>query len=670
MSELRPIRRLLIANRGEVSLRVQRAARALGITTIAVYSSADRDSPHVTNADLAVPIGPPEAARSYLDCERILAAARLTAADAIHPGYGFLSENAGFARACEQAGLIFVGPRADAIEAMADKALAKRRVAAAGVPCLDGIDAVEGEEADLLERALALGWPLMIKARAGGGGRGMRLVSRAEDLKPALDSARSEASASFADARLLIERALQRPRHIEVQVFADRFGSVIHLGERECSIQRRHQKLVEEAPAAWLSTALRERLHQAALAVTRSVDYEGAGTIEFLVDGDSSERFYFMEMNTRLQVEHAVTEAITGLDLVQMQLQVAGGARLAELVPGLQAGVHFTGHAIEARLCAEDAAGGFLPGTGELLGWQVAAGARVDHALTTGMTIGSWYDSLLAKVVVHGRNRDEALDLIRDALERTVVLGVTCNRGYLANLVDHAAFRGAASSTHFIAEHGARGTLTAPSASGSLWAVAAALIASGSLQPSRDRPEQRGWTSAQSRSRPVRVEHGAALRSFGVEAERGGRALVSGANPAAPPIAVTISNPRDGSAALAIDIDGVVHHIYACLDAGTVHLQSARFNGAFIDRSFEARVRAAEASDSTLHHAPINGRIVAVVAREGTRVARGDVLVVIEAMKMEHPIVARQDGTVAEVAVPLGAQVAPGQLLVRLEPIQ
>ena len=419
--------KILIANRGEIACRIIRTAKALGYRTVAVYSDTDADALHGRQADEAVRIGPPPVQDSYLNVDALLAAAKLAGADAVHPGYGFLSENAAFAEACTQAGLVFIGPPAAAIAAMGNKARAKALMQAAGVPCVPGYDGPDQSDERFMMEGRHIGFPVMVKAAAGGGGRGMRLVASADDLANALARARSEATSAFGSDELILEHVVPEARHIEIQVFADQHGNVIHLGERDCSIQRRHQKVIEETPSPAVSTELRAKMGDAAVAAARAIGYVGAGTVEFLLD--QSGKFYFLEMNTRLQVEHPVTEAVTGLDLVAWQLQVAAGERL----PLDQHEVRFSGHAIEARLYAEDPHKSFLPQTGTLIDWRPASGAgvRIDHALAPGQSVSPFYDPMLAKVIAHGATREEARRRLLAALEGTVALGLTTNRSFL-----------------------------------------------------------------------------------------------------------------------------------------------------------------------------------------------------------------------------------------------
>ena len=442
-------RSLLIANRGEIACRIIRSANEAGYRTIAIYSDADADALHVSMADEAVHIGPAPAQQSYLDIQKIVAAARSSGAEAVHPGYGFLSENADFAEACARAGLIFVGPSASAIRTMGSKSRAKEFMKAAGVPCIPGYEGADQSVAAFEVAAQSIGYPVMVKAAAGGGGRGMRLVLKQEDLSSAIHSAKTEAAAAFGSDELILEKALLSTRHVEVQVLADAHGSVIHLGERDCSIQRRHQKVIEEAPSSAVSPALREKMGAAAIAAARAVDYRNAGTIEFLLDLDGA--FYFMEMNTRLQVEHPVTELVTGLDLVKLQLDIAAG----ECIPLRQEDISLQGYAIEARICAEEPAKQFLPRTGSILVWDAAAtdGIRVDTGVQSGTEISRYYDSMIAKIIAHGATREDARKSLAAALERLVVLGVPTNTSFVVNVLNHPKFVAGEVTTGFIAEN-------------------------------------------------------------------------------------------------------------------------------------------------------------------------------------------------------------------------
>jgi acetyl-CoA carboxylase biotin carboxylase subunit len=466
------IRRLLIANRGEIALRVMRTCRRMGIDTVAVYSDADAQAPHAVAADEAVRIGPAAAAQSYLNIEAILAAARSTGADAIHPGYGFLSENADFARACDAAGMTFVGPPAEAIERMGSKTASRETVSAAGVPVVPGATASSQTPEAIRAAVEAVGYPALLKAVAGGGGKGMRIVRTAAEVAEAAAAASRESARAFGDGTLYVERLIEQPRHVEVQIIGDRHGTILHLFERDCSLQRRHQKVIEEAPAPDLAAGVRRRLHDAAVAAARSVDYVNAGTIEFLLEGEGeSARFYFLEMNTRLQVEHPVTEMITGLDLVELQLRVAAG----EALPFAQGDVRTTGHAVECRVYAEDART-LLPQSGRLLRYREphGEGVRVDAGVIEGQTITVHYDPMIAKLIAHGPTRGDAFARAHGALARYEILGLRHNVSFLRALVADEDVRRRPVSTSFIEEHFA--TLTAaPSASE--WDSAAALAA-------------------------------------------------------------------------------------------------------------------------------------------------------------------------------------------------
>ncbi|WP_289623550.1 acetyl-CoA carboxylase biotin carboxylase subunit, partial [Paracidovorax avenae] len=446
MKPMTPFSKVLVANRGEIALRVMRSARALGYRTVAVYSTADARSAHVRAADQAVYIGGPLPAQSYLRIPALIEAARASGADAVHPGYGFLAENADFAEACRTAGLVFVGPSPEAIRAMGDKAGAKRLMMDAGVPCIPGYQGSDQDGGRLADEAARIGYPVMIKATAGGGGRGMRLVRSAAEFPDLLRSARSEAKNAFGDDTVILERAIVEPRHVEIQVFADRHGQAVHLGERDCSVQRRHQKVIEEAPSPAVTPELRARMGATAVQAARAIGYEGAGTLEFLLDREG--HYYFMEMNTRLQVEHPVTEAITGLDLVEWQLRVAAG----EPLPLAQEAIGFSGHAIEVRLCAEDVPAGFMPQSGLLRRWQVPEGLRVEHGLHSGAEIPPYYDSMVAKLIAHGRTREEARRRLLQGVQDTVALGVRTNQSFLARCLAHPVFAEGGATTAFIAQ--------------------------------------------------------------------------------------------------------------------------------------------------------------------------------------------------------------------------
>ncbi len=612
--------KILVANRGEIAWRVMRTAQALGYRTVAVYSDADRDAPHVAFADEAVRIGPPPVGESYLSIERVLEAAKTSGADAVHPGYGFLSENEAFAAACEKAGLVFIGPPPAAIAAMGNKAAAKRRMIEAGVPCVPGYQGADQSDATLEKEALAIGLPVMVKAAAGGGGRGMRLVTEAADLVEAIRTARTEAESAFGSGELILEKAVVDARHVEIQVFADAKGNVIHLGERDCSVQRRHQKVVEEAPSPAVDADLRRRMGAAAVAAAKAIGYRGAGTVEFLLGGDGA--FYFLEMNTRLQVEHPVTEAITGQDLVAWQLKVAAG----ETLPLTQEQVAFSGHAIEVRLYAEDAYAGFLPQTGRIDVWRPASGAgvRIDHGMKAGLAISPFYDPMIAKVIAHGATREEARARLVLALRETVVLGPTTNRHFLIRLLEHPAFAAGDATTAFLGQH----TFPGPAISDAHWQAAAVLLwrqAAG-----RWPAPLRGWRNSNPEPTPIRLAAGGQERLL----------LVTGDEP----VPVSARHHVDGD------------DIVVDLDAFTVR---------FTDRTWAPPAAAAAGSDGTLR-APMDGRIVAIKVAPGDTVSRGQTLVVLEAMKIQHQLKAGVDARIEQVAVSEGQQVSNRTVLVTM----
>jgi geranyl-CoA carboxylase alpha subunit len=634
------MRTLLIANRGEIALRIARTARRMGLRTVAVYSDADANARHTRELDAAVRIGGPAPRDSYLNIPALIAAARQAGADAVHPGYGFLAESADFAEAVLSAGLTWIGPPPAAIRAMGDKAEAKRLARAAGVPVLPGYDGAAQDEATLAKAAREIGWPMMVKAAAGGGGRGMRLVRSDDELLPALTQARSEAAHAFGDDRLLLERAVEKARHVEVQVFADQHGNIVHLGERDCSVQRRHQKLIEESPSPAVNAALRAELGAAAIAAARAVDYVGAGTVEFLLDARG--RFAFLEMNTRLQVEHPVTELVTGLDLVEWQLRVAAGTPLRLT----QEQIRFDGHAIEARLCAEDA--NFLPQAGRLSLWNPDPSVRVDHALESGAEIAPYYDSLIAKVVAHGATRDEARLRLAHALDATVALGLPTNKSFLAAALRDPSFA-AGPTTDFIA----RFTRAPARPDAGTLAIAATLMAAQA-----GFGEWTAWSSNPARAMRFRLdEQEIALRFAAATylAEIGGREIVLRIAALAPSQARIACGDLEETVAFALDGDTVdlARNGESWRLINTLHAPPAR--------------RAAAASDGR-DIAPMNGRVVAVHAKAGDTVAAGGSLVVLEAMKMEHGLVAPTASRVKTVHVAPGAQVAPGHLLVELEP--
>jgi geranyl-CoA carboxylase alpha subunit len=650
------LKKILIANRGEIACRIQRTAQTLGYRTVAVFSDADADALHVRMADQAVNIGPAPVKQSYLNIAAILDAARRTGADAIHPGYGFLSENAEFARACQHAGITFIGPSPEAIELMGSKRLSKLAMLAAGVPCIDGYQGPEQDDATLSREAERIGYPLMIKASAGGGGRGMRLVHSAGDLLEQLRTARSEALHGFGSDELILEQALIDPRHVEVQVFGDQHGHLIYLGERDCSIQRRHQKVIEEAPCPVMTTELRQAMGDAALKAGRAVNYVGAGTVEFLLDARG--QFYFLEMNTRLQVEHPVTELITGLDLVAWQLHVAEGLPL----PLRQEQVPLNGHAMEVRLYAEDPAQGFVPQTGRIEAWELALqdGVRIDHGLIEGQGISPFYDPMLGKIIAHGATREEARRKLLRAVQDSVLLGVQSNQRLLASLLQHPQFISGEFSTGFIPSCFADHPCLHPHVPGAEeLAIAAALFYHASAQAYL--APLAGWRN--NASVPLHYRIGVEDQDWQVELN----ALPD------QPYRLTVGARTldlnviqcDGRWAT-LDIDGIrQRHAYR-LDAGQLWLSTRPGSLRLIDRTQALVSAQASVSDGTLK-APMDGAIVDVLVSEGSPVSKGQLLVVLEAMKMEHPLKSGIDGVLKRLQVRVGDQVKNRQILLEVE---
>jgi acetyl-CoA/propionyl-CoA carboxylase biotin carboxyl carrier protein len=646
---------VLIANRGEIAVRVTRTLRALGIRSVAVFSDADAGGRHVREADVAVRLGPAPARESYLSIDRLLAAAAATGAQAIHPGYGFLAENADFARACAAAGIVFIGPPVDAIAVMGDKIRAKLAVGAAGVPVVPGLTEPGLSDAALLAGAAGVGYPLLIKPSAGGGGKGMHVVTDPARLREEIASARREAAASFGDDTLFLERYLRRPRHIEVQVLADAHGSAVHLGERECSLQRRHQKVIEEAPSPLLDEAGRDRIGVAAVETARSVGYTGVGTVEFIVAADAPDEFFFMEMNTRLQVEHPVTEMITGLDLVEQQLRVAAGERLTLN----QQGVTLRGHAVEARLYAEDPAHGFLPTGGKVLALREpdGAGVRLDSSVAHGDAVGTSYDPMLAKVIAWGQDRPEALARLDAALAQTAVLGVQTNTAFLRALLAHPDVLAGRLDTGLI-ERELDGLVSAPVPAAAYAAWGAARF--GSLSPHGPVVDpwevSSGWRQTGPAETVWRVAVGDAD-----EVEVGvtpGQVRVGG-GPALP------YSLTPGS----LTYDGTVRPLEVCSDGPLTWLWLEGRTYVVRELAAQRVGGAASAGDGALR-SPMPGSVVAVRAAIGDRVAAGEPLLVVEAMKMEHALLAPFDGSVVGVAVGVGDQVVVGQVLavvVRIE---
>ncbi|RMF33241.1 MAG: ATP-grasp domain-containing protein [Alphaproteobacteria bacterium] len=651
---------ILIANRGEIACRIIRTARAMGYRSVAVYSEADADAAHVHAADMAVPIGPAPAAESYLCPERLIAAARRTGADAIHPGYGFLSENAGFARACAEAGLTFIGPPAEAIALMGSKQRARQAVEAAGVPCIPGYHGADQGDARLAAEAARIGYPVMVKASAGGGGRGLRRVGDPAALPDALRAARSEALSAFGSGDLILERALDAPRHVEIQIFADDHGNILHLGERDCSLQRRHQKVIEEAPSPAVTPALRAGMGAAAVRVARACGYRGAGTVEFLLDADG--RFHFLEMNTRLQVEHPVTELVTGLDLVEWQLIVASG----EPLPLGQDDIALDGWAMEARLYAEDTRAGFLPQTGRVLVWEPATGPglRVDHGLRVGQTVSRHYDPLLAKIVAHGRNREEARRRLARAVEDSLLLGVRTNRAFLSAILRHDAFAGGAADTGFVERHLAgHETLTPAPPPLRILALAAILMHAATGLDGAAASGWPGWRNSAATPRRCRLACAGEHHELSLAVDARAAPMRFTARAGAEEEVIEILGMEAGRCSYIAD--GLRRSTRFVRDGGTLHLDDPSGAMAFEDATHQPAIHAEEAGSGRIA-APMDGAVVAVRAAAGERVARGQILVVLEAMKMEHPLRADIDGVVEEIRTAPGDQVRIRQLLVTI----
>jgi 3-methylcrotonyl-CoA carboxylase alpha subunit len=701
--------KILIANRGEIACRIMRTARRLGIRTVAVYSDADANAQHVRQADEAVHIGPSPARESYLSGEKIIAAAVATGAEAIHPGYGFLSENPDFVEAVERAGLVFIGPSATSIRAMGLKDAAKRLMEEAGVPVVPGYHG-DNQDADFLGlEAAKIGYPVLIKASAGGGGKGMRRVERAEDFPAALESCRREAKSSFGDDKVLIEKYISSPRHIEVQVFGDSQGNIVHLFERDCSLQRRHQKVIEEAPAPGMSEAVRAAMTGAAIKAAAAVNYKGAGTIEFIADGSGALRpdgFWFMEMNTRLQVEHPVTEAITGFDLVEWQLRVASG----EALPVTQDDIRIHGHAVEARLYAEDPAGGFLPQAGRIdhLAFGAGEGVRIDGGVVSGDAVSPFYDPMIAKVIAHGETRDVALDRLGAALGGTHIAGLATNRDFLRALSKDETFRTGRMDTGLIERH-LDGLLRKPDLSDE--AVLAAALAALEIDPGASFVGFRHWGEASHRvvfiheaerlerrlvsdGHEYRLVGGAGEAKFsqvnmecaappsalpGISPSRGEIGDAAAACSHSPPLRGRCREATEGGAAdsaLAVSARTERNVASANLTARVVvnATRAGKFVSVLLDgETFVflhpdplAGADAAHGSSGDIL-APMTGVVRLVEVKPGDVVKAGDRLLVMEAMKMEHTLKAPRDGVVESVFASEGGQAEGGAVLVKLK---
>ena len=685
--------KILIANRGEIAVRIIRTARRLGIRTVAVYSDADAQAQHVRLADEAVHIGPSAARESYLAGEKIIAAARATGAQAIHPGYGFLSENPDFVEAVAKAGLTFIGPSAASIRAMGLKDAAKRLMEEAGVPVVPGYHGDNQGEAFLAAEAAKIGYPVLIKASAGGGGKGMRRVDRAEDFAAALDSCRREAKSSFGDDKVLIEKYILSPRHIEVQVFGDSHGNIVHLFERDCSLQRRHQKVIEEAPAPGMTAAVRAAMTEAAVKAAKAVDYQGAGTIEFIADGSGALRadgFWFMEMNTRLQVEHPVTEAITGFDLVEWQLRVAAG----EPLPATQNEIQITGHAVEARLYAEEPASGFLPQAGRLdhLAFGTGDGVRIDGGVVGGDAVSPFYDPMIAKVIAHAPTRDAALDRLGAALGETHIAGLATNRDFLRALAQNATFRAGRMDTGLI-ERDLEGLLRKPEMSEA--AILVAALAALEIDPAASHAGFRHWGEAAHRvvlmHEGERLERRLVTEGHGYRLEGGaGDAIFSAVHVefGAPPSVASLPLSRlegempgraeggatttDLTISARTELDGTSAQFAARVvvtptrSGKSVSVLLDGETSAFLHHDPLAGADAGHGGSGDIT-APMTGVVRIVAVKAGDRVEAGERLLVMEAMKMEHTLKAPRAGVVQSVHCTEGGQAEGGALLVKME---
>ena len=664
---------LLIANRGEIALRIMRTAQRMGYRCAAVFSEADRNAPHVAAADIAFPLGGNTPQESYLVVDKVIDAALRVGADCVHPGYGFLSENADFARACTTAGLTFIGPTADVIELMGNKRRAKEFAVQAGVPCIPGFQGTASDQ-QLAQKAAAIGYPLMLKAAAGGGGRGMRIVSRAEEFSSLLRSARAEALAAFGNDEIILEKALGGARHIEIQIFADRHGNCIHLGERDCSIQRRHQKVVEEAPSPAVNAVLREQMGAAAVSLAKACGYTGAGTVEFLLD--AKENFYFLEMNTRLQVEHGVTEMVTGTDLVAWQLDIARGLPL----PMSQSEIGFGGHAIEVRLYAEDPDQEFLPQSGKILQWRPSAEennsdsrsshVRFDHALAEGQEISPYYDPMLGKLMAWGETRALARQRLARALTELALLGPLNNRFFLQQILQDAVFAAGAAHTGFLSQQFTLPAITQTVQDQAL-ALATALHHHLSIPEAETAAGRANWCGHGAQfPRTYYINDG--MRSVPVKlcADSGHQYRL--ALPTADEVAVELpgitSNTRS-ACHTAVTLDGIEQSVQWHLDHRRLTLIIHGKQWRFEDSTY-APAQSAQAQGDGCIRAPMEGNLSQVYVRVGDSVARGDLLATMEAMKMEHALKADCDGRVSAIDAGAGSQVKSGQLLIQITAAQ
>lgn len=653
--------KVLVANRGEIAVRVIRGAQSAGYQTVAVYSDADAEALHVKTADQAVHIGPSTVSESYLVIDKLIAAAKQSGADAIHPGYGFLAENADFARACTDNGITFIGPTPVAIELMGSKRLSKAKMIAAGVPCVPGSDPSENQTDDaLVQAAKDMGLPVMVKASAGGGGRGMRLVHQESELVSGIESARAEAISSFGNGELIVEKAVIEPRHVEIQVFADNHGNVVHLGERDCSVQRRHQKLIEESPSPAVDENLRAAMGAAAVQAAASVEYRGAGTVEFLLD--KSGEFYFLEMNTRLQVEHPVTELVTGTDLVAWQLLVAAG----ETLPLTQDQISLNGWAIEVRICAESPADNFLPQTGEVIGFSPATGEgiRFDHCLQQNGIVSPFYDSMQGKLIAHGPSRAVALRRLCTALANTQIFGLPTNRDFLGDMLAHPQFASGEFSTAFIEQYFPQESLTAEASSLQTGLAALALYLDDAQRLSQNpavNADQLNWNSGGESNATILLKNRDDATVVHLNVNRSGEYQITVGSET-----IQIEQASVAGGQLAYRHQGIRNNAPYARENNDLWIDA---NGIqqFTDASLEPPKGPEEGADGRVL-APMDGSVMQVLATPNQRVEIGDTLVILEAMKMEMRLTAKAGGVVKQVEAKEGDVVKQRQLLVFFEP--
>ncbi|MDP1793979.1 MAG: biotin carboxylase N-terminal domain-containing protein [Acidimicrobiales bacterium] len=653
---------VIVANRGEIAVRIIRTLRSLGIRSVAVYSDADASARHVADADVARRLGPASAAESYLHIERLIDAALATGAQALHPGYGFLAENSALAAACAEAGIVFVGPPPSAIDAMGDKIRAKSTVAARGVRVVPGVDGVGISDDELASRALEVGFPMLIKPSAGGGGKGMRLVTEASSLEAEIASAKREARGAFGDDTLLIERFIERPRHIEVQVLADAYGNVVHLGERECSLQRRHQKVIEEAPSPFLSPAAREAIGAQAVAAAEACGYVNAGTVEFIVSGNQPDEAFFMEMNTRLQVEHPVTEMVWGIDLVELQLRIANGERL----PFEQHDLRFTGHAFEARVYAEDPSHNFLPTGGTVITLDepsALSNVRVDSGISVGSVVGSAYDPMMSKIIAWGPSRDSARRTLESALASTTVLGLTTNIAFLRTILADPDVVAGQLDTSLVERIAARLTPRSTPLAVRL-AAALAPLAPTVGQVSAPWGDQSGWrlgarpltrwSATTGDGEEVEVTYRAVDTNGHFEVAHGGEMI---------PVSIVASSDTDGSGAIRLTLGDHTTTFAVARSGRTTWIGANGESWSIVDRRVLAPGAGQPLAAGATIISPMPGTVVSVAVAVGDTVVAGQAIVAVEAMKMEHTLRAAIDGVVAEIRVAFGDKVALNQVL-------